>query len=216
MNRLGMLVDLSHVSPGTMSDALDVSRGAGHLLPFGRPGAGGPRRATCPTRSSPALSKNGGVVMVTFVPAVRVERRARSMEAWRPSMRAGMALRPTVRTATSGGRSRDACEQAHRHRAAARRHPGVADHVEHVRDVAGMDHVGLGRDFDGITTAAGRAGGCVRLPQPLRRADPAGLERRRSQEARRAQHAAGPAPGRGDRGAGCRPAGSRPPGPSRS
>lgn len=145
MQASGILVDLSHASPDTMRDTLAIARAP---VVFSHSNAA----ALCDVaRNVPddvlrRLPSNGGIVMVAFVPYL-------ASSAFAQWMARGDAHWEALLRAHAGNRDRASAAMAEWEREHPPPQVGVDDvvaHIEHIRDVAGIDHVGIGADFDGM------------------------------------------------------------------
>ncbi len=142
MNRVGMFIDISHVSPETMDDVLRISKApiiASHSGAYAV--ASHPRNV--PDDILRRLPKNGGVVMVVFYPSFIVPNRAKAFA------EARVDLKKTFPVEAEFDKAFDQWIKDHPMPRGSVK--DIADHIDHIVKVAGIDHVGIGSDYDGIS-----------------------------------------------------------------
>lgn len=149
MNRLGMFVDISHVSDKTMSDALDVSK-APVIASHSSARVFSNHKRNIPDDLLKRIARNGGVVMVNFYP-VFLDERVRTADIERDAKL--KTQRDALREQFKGDQKR--LDEELKKLNDANPIPNttlsmLVDHIDHIAKVAGVDHVGIGSDFDGV------------------------------------------------------------------
>lgn len=163
MNRLGMFIDISHVSVKTMNDALDVSTAPIIASHSGARGVNDHTR-NVPDEVLKRVAKNGGVIMVNFYPGF-LDSRTNKEENERTAR-----LKPQIDALSLQFKDdRRALDEAVRKLEDANPfyvapYTRIVDHIDHIKNIAGIDHVGLGSDFDGIPYLPTGMNGAEDLP----------------------------------------------------
>lgn len=149
MNRLGMLVDISHVSEKVMNDVLDISTAPVIASHSGARGVNNHTR-NVPDAVLQRLVKNGGVVMINFYPAFLDARTQAESQQRDTKLKAELDALQVQHKGNPEAKSAAERQLLAKHPIYIADYTRIVDHIDHIKKIAGIDHIGIGADYDGI------------------------------------------------------------------